>query len=225
MKRALLSPLMPTLSATLLGTGLLLSPLAQAAELVIPEPFDVLQVNDAPFGATLQREKRLTLAPGRHVIVLEYDQIFDADFGDSHDRIESKPFALVLTVAEESVLTVQDPQLRSGDEARRYANAPTLRVFDQARRELAVQVLPVQAVGDAFVTPAAAAPTPPAAAPAASHTPAIAPIAAPSTTPATASTPAKPASAISNDPLQQLQYWWQQATPEQRAAFLQQIVR
>jgi len=214
MKRALLSPLMPTLAATLLGTGLLLSPLAQAAELVIPEPFDVLQVNDAPFGATLQREKRLTLAPGRHIIVLEYDQIFDADFGDSHDRIESKPFALVLTVAEESVLTVQDPQLRSGDEARRYANAPTLRVFDQARRELAVQVLPVQAVGDAFVTPAAAAPTPPAAV-----------AAAPSTAPATASTPAKPASAISNDPLQQLQYWWQQATPEQRAAFLQQIVR
>lgn len=214
MKRALLSPLMPTLAATLLGTGLLLSPLAQAAELVIPEPFDVLQVNDAPFGATLQREKRLTLAPGRHVIVLEYDQIFDADFGDSHDRIESKPFALVLTVAEESVLTVQDPQLRSGDEARRYANAPTLRVFDQARRELAVQVLPVQAVGDAFVTPAAAAPTPPAAV-----------AAAPSAAPATASTPAKPASAISNDPLQQLQYWWQQATPEQRAAFLQQIVR
>lgn len=214
MKRALLSPLMPTLAATLLGTGLLLSPLAQAAELVIPEPFDVLQVNDTPFGATLQREKRLTLAPGRHVIVLEYDQIFDADFGDSHDRIESKPFALVLTIAEESVLTVQDPQLRSGDEARRYANAPTLRVFDQARRELAVQVLPVQAVGDAFVTPAAAAPTPPAAV-----------AAAPSAAPATASTPAKPASAISNDPLQQLQYWWQQATPEQRAAFLQQIVR
>lgn len=214
MKRVLL----PALSATMLGSGLLLSPLAQAAELVIPEPFDVLQVNDAAFGATLQREKRLTLAPGRHVIVLEYDQIFDADFGDSHDRIESKPFALVLTIAEESVLTVQDPQLRSGDEARRYANAPTLRVFDQARRELAVQVLPVQAVGDAFVTPAAAVPV-------AVSGQAVAPVAAPSPTAAIAPQAAQPAPSASNDPLQQLQYWWQRATPEQRAAFLQQIVR
>lgn len=217
MKRVLL----PALSATMLGSGLLLSPLAQAAELVIPEPFDVLQVNDAAFGATLQREKRLTLAPGRHVIVLEYDQIFDADFGDSHDRIESKPFALVLTVADESVLTVQDPQLRSGDEARRYAKAPSLRVFDQAKREHTVQLLPVQAVGDAFVTPSAAVPTPPVAASA----PAVAPVAAPSPTAAIAPQAAQPAPSASNDPLQQLQYWWQRATPEQRAAFLQQIVR
>ncbi|MFN4292328.1 MAG: DUF2057 family protein [Permianibacter sp.] len=213
--------LLPALSATLLGSGLLLSPQAQAAELLVPEPFDVLQVNDAAFGATLQREKRLTLAPGRHVIVLEYDQIFDADFGDSHDRIASKPFALVLTVADESVLTVQDPQLRSGDEARRYANAPTLRVFDQARRELAVQVLPVQAVGDAFVTPAAAVPTSPVAASA----PAVAPVAVPNPTAAIAPQAVQPAPSASNDPLQQLQYWWQRATPEQRAAFLQQIVR
>ena len=212
--------LFTALSLTLLGSGLLLSPLAQAAELVVPEAFDVLQVNDAPFGASLQREKRLTLAPGRHVIVLEYDQIFDADFGDSHDRISSKPFALVLTVTDESVLTVQDPKLTSGTDARRYAKAPTLRVFDATNREFPVQVQSVQSVGDVFVTPTAAA-TP-------------APVAAISATPATLTTPAMPATPVtaekgtppaSTDPLQQLQYWWQQATPEQRAAFLQQIVR
>ena len=212
--------LFTALSLTLLGGGLLLSPLAQAAELVVPEAFDVLQVNDAPFGASLQREKRLTLAPGRHVIVLEYDQIFDADFGDSHDRISSKPFALVLTVTDESVLTVQDPKLTSGADARRYAKAPTLRVFDATNREFPVQVQSVQSVGDVFVTPTAAA-TP-------------APVAAISATPATLTTPAMPATPVtaekgtppaSTDPLQQLQYWWQQATPEQRAAFLQQIVR
>ena len=215
--------LFTALSLTLLGSGLLLSPLAQAAELVVPEAFDVLQVNDAPFGASLQREKRLTLAPGRHVIVLEYDQIFDADFGDSHDRISSKPFALVLTVTDESVLTVQDPKLTSGTDARRYAKAPTLRVFDATNREFPVQVQSVQSVGDVFVTPTAAATPAPVAA--ISATPATL------TTPATTAMPATPVTAekgtppASTDPLQQLQYWWQQATPEQRAAFLQQIVR
>ncbi|HEX4910550.1 MAG TPA: DUF2057 family protein [Permianibacter sp.] len=215
--------LFTALSLTLLGGGLLLSPLAQAAELVVPEAFDVLQVNDAPFGASLQREKRLTLAPGRHVIVLEYDQIFDGDFGDSHDRIRSKPFALVLTVTNEAVLTVQNPNLTNGTEARRYAKAPTLRVFDAANRELPIQVQSVQSVGEGFVTPTTAA-TP---APATLATPT--PTAIPAT-PVTASAPApataeKSTSPASTDPLQQLQYWWQQATPEQRAAFLQQIVR
>ena len=202
-----------------------------AAELRIPEPFNVLQVNDVSYSATLQREKRLELAPGRHVIVLEYDQIFDADFGDSHDRIESKPFALVLTVGTESPLTVQDPQLQTGDDARRYAKAPTLRVLDAAQRELTVQVLPVQAVGDAFISPAAAAPTPPAVmAPASAAVATYASTSMSTATPAPAPAAAAPkpvelAPPASHDPLQQLQYWWQQATPEQRAAFLQQIVR
>lgn len=221
----------------LLVASLLLAP-AQAAELKVPEPFDVLSVNGADYSAILQTEKTLTLQPGRNVIILEYDQIFDADFGDSHDRIRSAPFALVFDLGTHKELRIVDPKLESGTEARRYASAPKVQLQDQNHQPVANQLLSVRELDGVLLVnnPTSASTVTTQAASPQTTTAAVAPVSATASvaaTPAVSATqtaPAKPAPATdapanAPDALNMLNFWWQQATPEQRAAFLQNIVR
>ncbi len=212
---------------------LLATPLG-AAELQVPEPFDVLAANGKEISSSLQRKKVLPLQPGRNVIVLEYDQLFDAVYGDSHDRIQSKPFALIFDANTDDRLTLIDPAFESGTAAAAWAVAPTVTVHNASKQAITVTAVPVQKIAGewllpgasvaaltgttAAVKPALSSATLPAAA-----TPAAAPVAA---TTASATTPltAAPHTAISTpDTLQMLHYFWQQATPEQRAQFLQTV--
>lgn len=201
----------------LLATGL------QAAELRVPEPFDVLIVNGEEYSAGLKSQKTVVLKTGRNIVILEYDQIFDADYGDSHDRIKSAPVALVFEAAADSVLSLVDPKLQSNTEARRYAKAPQLQLRDQLQQPVASQLLPVREINGLLLADGgndgnrsinanqAGASTTSAGNPAPTATPSTAP----------QSTTSQPAP----DALQMLNYWWQQATPAQRAAFLQAITR
>jgi len=165
-----------------------------AAELQIPEQFDVLVVNGEEASSSFSRTKILSLPAGRNVVIVEYDQIFDADFGDSHDRIRSAPFALVFTAAETDRLRVTAAQPKSGADARLYAKKPAVQLLNDAGKAVAMEQLPVTELAGALVINSPPAPV------------------------ATSQTIIAPA-----DALQMLSYWWQQATPEQRAAFLQEI--
>lgn len=202
---------------------LLLLARAQAAELRVPEPFDVLIVNGEEYSSGLKSQKTVALKVGRNVVILEYDQIFDADYGDSHDRIKSAPVALVFEVTADAVLSLVDPKLQSNTEARRYAKAPQLQLRDQQQQPVASQLLPVREIngllladggneGNRSVSGTSATVT------AATAAPAVVQSTTQSTAQATAAQPAP-------DALQMLSYWWQQATPAQRAAFLQAITR
>ncbi len=197
---------------------LLMAPnLLQAAELIIPEQFDVLSVNGADYPFTIGLTKTVQLEPGRNVVVLEYDKIYDAVYGDSHDRIKSAPFGVVLHVNTTDKLRLEGPHFDTGTEARRYAKSPTVTVLNAEQKAVTVQLVPVQQIGDALVTKTESVVKAESAATAAPASTSLA--SAPATTaPTTASKPAINA-------LDMLNYWWQQATPEQRAAFLQGIVR
>lgn len=211
-----------TFLSGLVLSGLFLPNVVDAAELVVPEPFDVLSVNGKEFGNRLQSIKRLPLQVGRNVVVLEYDQIFDARFGDSHDRIQSAPFTLVFDADENATLTLADPGLTDADNARAYAKQPALQLRDQQQREV-VHVLQADNVGTVTLAPTVASAAAEPAAPASTAKPAPAlplpAMTAPVPDTKAAAMPATP------DALKMLSYWWQQASPEQRAAFLQQIVR
>jgi uncharacterized protein len=194
---------------------------AQAAELRVPEAFDVLIVNGSEYGASLKSNKTVALISGRNVVIVEYDQIFDAEFGDSHDRIRSAPIALVFEASSDAVLTLVDPKLKSNAEARQYAKAPTLQLRDAKQDPVTAQQLPVREINgmmfaDNGSTPAIASVMP--------AIPAI-PAAPAAGTQANTTQNAVPVAAPAPDALQMLSYWWQQASPEQRAAFLQRITR
>lgn len=203
--------------------------LLQAAELIIPEQFDVLSVNGADYPFTIGLEKTVQLQPGRNVVVLEYDKIYDAVYGDSHDRIKSAPFGVVLHVQANDKLRLDGPAFDNGTDARRYAKSPTVTVHNAEQKTVAVQLVPVQQIGEALVAKTEGlaktenvAPTPsPTNAESASMTASKAMV---STASAVAATPAADGKPAINA-LDMLNYWWQQATPEQRAAFLQGIVR
>ena len=207
--------------------GLLHAGQAHASQLQVPEQFDVLVVNGEEFPFTIGLSKTVPLIAGRNVIVLEYDKIFDAVYGDSHDRVKSAPFAVTFSASAGDMLVLHGPEFDTGTEAKRYAKAPTVQIRNAAQQSVAVQLVPVKEVGDMLVAnvAAASAPTPviaPAIIPATAPTPAIA-----SGSAAAAKTVAIPSAppAGAHNALEQLNYWWQQATPEQRAAFLQSIVR
>lgn len=192
-----------------------------AAELLVPEQFDVLMVNGKEYPATLSRTKTLTLNAGRNVVIIEFDQIYDADFGDSHDRVRSAPFALVFSVAGTDQLQLTGPELTNGADAKRYANAPTVQLVNGQTQTIAVQQLPVSDVNGLLIadnTGSSQVPPPPPMllSDVAGGKPHVAPSpgAAPTATAVTAP-----------DALQMLRHWWHQATPEQRAEFLRAITR
>jgi uncharacterized protein len=203
-----------------------------AAELQVPEPFDVLSVNGKESSSSLQRKKVLPLQVGRNVIVIEYDQLFDAVYGDSHDRIQSKPFALIFDAQADDRLTLVEPQFDSGTEAGVWAVAPAITVQNANKQAIKVDTVPVQKIAGewllpgasvaaltgstATIKPALSATTPAAQASNSSAVPAT-PAALAAATHSGASTVAPP------DTLQMLYYFWQQATPEQRAQFLQSV--
>lgn len=205
------------------GLLLLSQGLGIAAELQVPEQFDVLVVNGKEFPTTLALNKSVPLVAGRNVVILEFDQIYDADFGDSHDRVRSAPFALVFSAAVTDQLQLRGPELSSGADAKRYATAPTVQVIDSKKQVVAVQQLPVTELNGMLLadnSTNAAASKPPVL---------VSDIADKAATPTSAPTasPAPPAAAVAvantPDALSMLAYWWQQASAEQRAEFLRQI--
>lgn len=153
--------------------------ITNAAELLVPEQFDVLHVNGLPQATSFQRDKVVKLNVGRNDIEMEFNQIYDAEYGDSHDRIRSAPFIVVITVAAENEqwqVQAESPATRR--EAIRYSKNPVYRLQKIASDG-------------------------------ASHNAEVKPVAE---------------KTDQNDALTQLQFWWSQASVEQRQAFLQTIL-
>lgn len=98
----------------------------QAAELQVPEQFDLLRVNGQEYKTYFQRTKTVALHLGRNEIEMEFNQLYDAEHGDSHDRIRSKPFTVSVEVENDSdvwQLHAAPPESRA--DALSYSKNPT----------------------------------------------------------------------------------------------------
>lgn len=186
-----------------------------AAQLIVPEAYDVLSVNGVEQGMSLMRKKEIALQPGQNVIVLEYDEIFDSEINDSHDSIRSQPYALVFTISANQDLRLHSPGIKSREQAESYAKAPTFRVETLSGPRVEYQAFPAKDLSLAINQPPTTV-APPVTTPPPGKTPRMPYVTEPSSN-NTATPPAQP------DALQMLQFWWSQATPEQRQQFLQQI--
>ncbi len=226
------------LLASVLSAGLLLP--AQAAELRVPEAFDVLQINGREFSLSLQREKKIPLQAGINEVTLEYDQIFDRPGSESHDRFVSAPITLRFVSDGTQDLRVQARVPERHEDAAAFARAPQLQLQTLSGTPVSLlAAVPVAAPapsGSTVTTPTLIAPA--MANPiATTQNPAVPVEAVPAeaipvkavtvtgTTLAPASAQVNIAPIAAPDALQMLNFWWQQATPAQRQAFLQQLQR
>ena len=113
-------------SATLLLLFLLFNSNASAKELVFPEEYEVLKVNGEKYrSGFFDTEHVIPLPIGRHVILYRYKELFEEEDGDGHVTIRSDHHVLVIN-KQAADIYIDEPQNHSEKKAREYAKKPTL---------------------------------------------------------------------------------------------------
>ncbi|TMP34836.1 DUF2057 domain-containing protein [Pseudoalteromonas rubra] len=178
-----------------------------AAQLHFPEELLPLQVGQQEIEHSFfNKVRELTLSQGMHQIRVKYTDLYEVGY-DDHEVIESKPFWVTVEVSEQGSYHVGFTRADTLKAAKRFAKQPQLWLTapDGTRSPVKTlaQQLKIQTVPVPEVAPAVARPVPPV-------TEAVA-------TQAIAPQPAKP------DAAAMLEFWWQQASPAQKAAFLKKV--
>ncbi|ALU43485.1 DUF2057 domain-containing protein [Pseudoalteromonas rubra] len=186
----------------------LLSGRAVAAQLSFPEELLPLQVGQQEIEHSFFNKVRdLTLAAGTHQVKVKYTDLYEIGY-DDHEVIESKPFWVSVEVAAQGGYQVGFDRADTLKAAKQFAKQPRLwlKAPDGTRtpiKALAHQ-LRVRAVPPTELMPEAA-PVKPQFSDSLPVEPPVAPQAG------------KP------DAAAMLDFWWQQASPAQRAAFLEKV--
>ena len=178
---------------------------AYAEVVSFPQEILPLKVNDKTIEHSFfQPVDELELAPGSYRLQLKYSDLYDTGF-DDHEVIESEPFWVTLDVAAGQNYELVFDRARSAAAAKLFAQSPVVRL---------------RANGQSLAA------TMPSAAPVAASN---SETAAPAVKPVSASVSAAP-KAVSVAPATQgisaasmLEFWWQQATPAERQAFLRKV--
>lgn len=102
---------------------------ATAAELIVPEEFEVVRLNGEEYSAPFfSSATELYLPAGQNVLVLRYKELFDDDTEDHHITVKSKPFILLFSVGKEEKLKFSYPKQTDGEGAQQFAKAPSVRL-------------------------------------------------------------------------------------------------
>ncbi len=183
---------------------------AAHAEMVsFPAEILPLQVNDkAVEHSFFNTVDELELQPGSYNLKLKYSDLYESGY-DAHEVIESEPFWVTLTVDAGNDYEVVFARAKNLDAAKVYAKSPFVSV--KVKGKQAATTLPAVAPAVAPVTKYTPNPATPAAATATAVAPAVAPASA------------VPAASSGVSAAAMLEFWWQQATVEERNAFLQKV--
>ena len=194
---------------------MLLNSLSSVAETIhFPEEFVPLQVGERLIEQSFfSRVDDVELAPGTYQVKMKYTDLYEQGY-DDHQVVESEPFWVELTVE-----SGKDYDLVFN----RASNAVAAEVFAESPQ------VSLKAKGSELAVPLSVVSYPAASAPA--QAVASAPVAATSNKPATTVPVTLPAkvpggqAGLKNMPsaAAMLEFWWQQASPEERSAFLQKV--
>ena len=196
---------------------MLLNSLSSVAETIhFPEEFVPLQVGERLIEQSFfSRVDDVELAPGTYQVKMKYTDLYEQGY-DDHQVVESEPFWVELTVESGKDYDLVFNRASNAVAAEVFAESPQVSLKAKGS-ELAVPLsivsyraasAPVQAVAS---TPVAATST--------SNKPATAvPVTLPAKLPSgQAGLKNMPSAAA------MLEFWWQQASPEERRAFLQKV--
>ncbi|WP_010606849.1 DUF2057 domain-containing protein [Pseudoalteromonas maricaloris] len=199
------------LKYTLATAVLLLSPLSQAALLSFPEEIIPLQVDDKTIEHSFfSKVRELDLAKGEYAVKMRYTDLYEVGY-DDHETIESKPFWAKISIDQDGEYQVEFNRPDNVVAAKAFADQPLIML--QAPNESLATTLVVTQERPRVTTAIASEPS----------TPTAPRYSTPSTaTRAITPAPVAPKSAHP-DVVGMLDYWWQQATPEQKRLFLEKI--
>ena len=181
-----------------------------------PEEFVPLQVGERLIEQSFfSRVDDVELAPGTYQLKLKYTDLYEQGY-DDHQVVESEPFWVEVTVESGKNYDLVFNRASNAVAAEVFAESPQVSLKAKGS-ELA---MPLSTIG--YRTAPAPAPA---------QAVARAPVAASSPQPATAAPVTLPAkvpggqAGLKNMPnaASMLEFWWQQASPEERRAFLQKV--
>ncbi|NMP31432.1 DUF2057 domain-containing protein [Thalassotalea sp. M1531] len=102
------------------------------AELLFPEQYQVLKVNGKDYsGSFFSSESRVELTNTKQVILYRYNELFDDTDNDDHTKIKSEPFVLIIEGTQQR-LRVIEPNNLDIQQARTYALNPVLDIRGQS---------------------------------------------------------------------------------------------
>ncbi|RXF02524.1 DUF2057 family protein [Pseudoalteromonas sp. PS5] len=197
------------LKSTLVTAGLFLSSFSHAALLSFPEEIIPLQVNDKTIEHSFfSKVRELDLASGEYVVKMRYTDLYEVGY-DDHETVESKPFWATISIDTDGQYDVKFNRPDNVVAAKAFAAQPLIML--QAPNESLATTLVVTQKRPRVVSAIASQ---------------SAEVTAPRySTPSNPTQPAAPAAPKSAHPdvVGMLDYWWQQATPEQKQLFLEKI--
>ncbi|MBE0369865.1 DUF2057 family protein [Pseudoalteromonas aurantia] len=188
-----------------------------AATIQFNEELLPLQVNNDVIEHSLfSKVTELELAPGQYALKLQYSDLYELDY-DEHEVVDSDAFWIELNITEQGVYQVTFERAEDVDAAKIFAKNPVVRIVTpHAKTQLAVKLNGLAQSSMIAAMPAQH-----------SHDKKSAASTQPQpkarlTTPSLGSQ--KPVQGVSHpDAATMLDFWWQQASSGQRAAFLEKI--
>lgn len=183
-----------------------------AATLSFPEEFYPLQVDDKVVEHSLFSKIRdLSLAPGQYRLKLKYSDLYELGY-DEHEVVESAPFWVDLVIPGEGEYRVTFDRAKKVDAARRFAKNPSIRLQSKGENEALI----TKQSDDNIAQPAMTLTAPVA------NTRTVEPVQPLPSSNSSIQTPSAPIAAPPT-PAMMLDFWWQQASPEEQRAFLQRV--
>lgn len=183
-----------------------------AATLSFPEEFYPLQVDDKVVEHSLFSKIRdLSLAPGQYRLKLKYSDLYELGY-DEHEVVESLPFWVDLVIPEEGEYRIVFDRAKKVDAARRFAKDPSIRLKSSREDVKLMTKHSNEAVAQSVI--AVKAPV--------ANMRTIEPVQTQSVSSEPIRTPSAPIAAPPT-PAMMLDFWWQQASAEERQAFLQRV--
>lgn len=200
----------------LLALSLLLPSLAYAATVKFSEELIPLQVNENKVEHSLfSSVDEVTVSQGQHKIRVKYKDLYEIDY-DEHEVIESEPFWLVVNIENnEAIYQLSMPRADDIDGAKQYIKSPFVTFKEQGANSQALRLEPVKAQvvlsteqKSKTHLPATTAPSNSAAPKSSSKIQVVA--------------EKSPNAPVSQQPsaLSMLEFWWSQASEQEKAAFL-----
>lgn len=172
--------------------------LANAANLSVPEHLQVVTINGEEQQWYLLMDKEdYQLKQGINSISVRYRDLIESDYDDTHQTVTSEPVSLTFSAEQGQTYTLTAPRPENEADAQAFAKKPQITITQQDQQVALLKPI-YTAVAQAAPTTATEHPVKPATDPSAADQ---------------AQTPAG----------QMLRYWWQQADPATRQAFLDEL--
>jgi uncharacterized protein YccT (UPF0319 family) len=95
-----------------------------ASEIIIPEHFDIVQVNDKPYSQGMfEQNKKFLVEPGIHKFILRYSDVIDLADGD-FEKVLSRDIIVVFETEDGFRYTLTSKRPSQLEQAREFANNP-----------------------------------------------------------------------------------------------------